>query len=90
MAYPTLVNGPVLNKYMINDCASGSSFSIDVKRKLHNLLIALQRAKMLYFYAGAPTSLTSYMPGCFCIDTTNNDLYVCTDRSSPTWTKLAE
>lgn len=90
MAYPALVKHKVLNTYLKNDCSSGSSFGIDVKRKLHQLLIDLQKHQMLYFYAGAPTSLTSYMAGCFCIDTTNDDLYVCTDRSTPTWTKIAE
>jgi len=44
---------------------------------------------MLYRSSGAPTTSPS-SPGAFCIDTTNHDVYVCTDRSTPTWTILQE
>jgi len=54
------------------------------------VLVAVSRIPgMLYMTAGAPTTSPA-APGAFCIDTTNNDIYVCTDRSTPTWTALAE
>ena len=51
---------------------------------------ALAPLGMCYRKAGAPSSEEPLAAGAYCIDITNNDVYVCTDRSTPTWTILAE
>lgn len=51
---------------------------------------ALAPIGMCYTKAGAPSAEEPLAAGAFCIDTTNNDVYVCTDRDTPTWIILAE
>lgn len=52
---------------------------------------ALAKLGMLYRKAdGAPSSEKPFVAGSMCFDQTNNDFYVCTDRSSPTWAALTE
>lgn len=59
------------------------------RRQLFRLLDAAAKLKMFCWSAGTPNA-TDALPGMFCLDTTNDLIYVCTDRSAGTWTKLAE
>lgn len=59
------------------------------RTKNYALLKAAAKIGMLYMKAGTPTE-EPIAPGAFCIDTTNSLLYVCTDRSNPTWTQCKE
>ena len=75
-----------------NDVTGPSSVNQNFRNAfgIQQLLVAASRIPgMLYMSPGVPGTSPSG-PGAFCIDTTNNDIYVCTDRSTPTWTKLAE
>lgn len=52
-------------------------------------LRSLAKVGMLYQHEGTPTAKPA-LAGAFTIDTTNQKLYVCTDRSTPTWTEVTE
>ena len=57
--------------------------------RVYLMMQAAARIGMFYSTAGVPDS-KPIAAGGFCMNTTNDDVYVCTDRDTPTWTKLAE
>ena len=57
--------------------------------RVYQMCRAAARLGMFYSTAGVPDS-KPIAAGAFCMDTSNDDVYVCTDRDTPTWTKLAE
>jgi len=80
---------------LLNQGANGVGTNAGLNRpgraevRIKNLLQAAVGVQMLYQHAGVPSAEPA-MAGCYCIDTTNDELYVCTDRSTPTWTKITE
>lgn len=67
---------------------TGESFTRDYRIK--EILRAAIAQGGLYHKAGVPSTEVPAFAGAFCIDSTNNDLYVCTSYSTPTWTKVTE
>ena len=57
--------------------------------RILSLMRAAGKLGLLYHSAGTPTDKPT-APGAMCIDVTNNKVYVCTSRSTPTWTALTE
>ncbi len=77
----------------INDIGDqGDADNADIGRVKAYLLWQLAaKIGMAYRSAGDPSSTTTPIAaGAMCLDTTNDDMYVCTDRDTPTWTLLAE
>lgn len=59
--------------------------------RVYQMMRAAARIGMFYRSAGDPSTTTKPIAaGAFCIDTTNDEVYVCTNRDTPTWTKLEE
>ncbi len=76
-----------------NDISDSGLTTNDVntnKKIAHSLMKWAVRNNVFYSSAGAPTSGTVAASGAICLDTTNQDVYVCVDRSTPSWTILAE
>ncbi len=75
----------------VNDIADQADASkpSENKNRVYLMCQASARLGMFYSTAGVPDSKPIAV-GAFCMDTTNDDVYVCTDRDTPTWTKLAE
>jgi len=77
----------------INDIGDqAAADNADIGRvKAYELWRLAAKIGMAYRSAGDPSTTTAPLAaGAMCLDTTNNDMYVCTDRDTPTWTLLAE
>ena len=77
----------------INDISDqADADNADIGRvKAQLMMMAAAKIGMFYTSAGDPSTTTKPLAaGAFCLDTTNDDVYVCTDRDTPTWTLLAE
>ena len=77
----------------INDISDqADANNADIGRvKAYELWRLAAKIGMAYHSAGDPSTTTEPIAaGAMCLDTTNNDMYVCTARNTPTWTLLAE
>ena len=80
------------NKRTINDIgdqAAQTNKPSENRNRAMRLLELASKIGMAYRSNGEPNS-SPIAAGAMCLDYANDDIYVCTDRSTPTWTALAE